>query len=316
MKKSMEQENIAPSIQKNNFMREKRKNLFFYISLMIIPVAQFLIFYIGVNIRSFAYAFQKIDVAANTVQWSLDNFRNIFERFKTSTLYSELISVSLKAYLYSLLVGVPLGLFFSYYISEKLPASAAFRVLLFVPSIISAVTMVTIYLNFVESALPDILGDLFGITHDGFLENINTRLPSIIFYSLFIGFGTAVLMYSNSMSSIPPEIIEAGKLDGAIGMKKFVYIVLPQIFGTLSTFLIIGVAGIFTNQLNLFSFYDAGAPDGVKTFGYYLYSNAQQAVNEAEYPYLAALGLLLTAIAVPLTMLIKWALEKFGFSED
>ncbi len=298
------------------FTKIRRKDKLFYLSLMVLPVAQFLIFYIGVNLKSFAYAFQKIDVLENTAVWTFENFRNIFSRLKTSTLYSELFSVSFKAYLCSLIVGVPLGLFFSYYISEKLPSSGLFRVLLFLPSIISAATMVTIYMNFVESAVPDILKDLFGVQRDGLLENVNSRLPSIIFYNLFISFGTSVLMYSNSMSAIAPEIIEAGKMDGATGIKKFIYVVFPQVYGTLSTFLVIGVAGIFTNQLDLFSFYAGGAPDGVKTFGYYLYANAQQAVNEAEYPALSALGLLLTAIAVPLTMLVKYLLEKFGYTEE
>ena len=112
------------------------------------------------------------------------------------------------------------------------------------------------------------------------------------------------------------EVIEAAKLDGATGIKKFFYVVFPQVFGTVSTFLIIGVAGIFTNQINLFSFYEASAPDDVRTLGYYLYVRAQLAVNEAEFPELSALGLLLTAIAVPLTMLVKRLLEKFGYSED
>lgn len=300
----------------NGFAKNKRKDKWFYISLMIIPVAQFLIFYVGVNIKSFAYAFQKIDIMSGRTDWTFENFKNIFSKMKTSTLYSDLLSVSLKAYLCSVVVGVPLGLFFSYYISEKMPGAGLFRVLLFLPSIISAATMVTIYMNFIESALPDILKDLFGVQRDGFLENVNSRLPSIIFYNVFISFGTSVLMYSNSMSGIAPEIIEAGKLDGATGFKKFWYIVFPHVYGTLSTFLIIGVAGIFTNQLDLFSFYGGGAPDGVKTFGYYLYANAQQAANEAEYPALSALGLLLTAIAVPLTMLVKYLLEKFGYGEE
>ena len=71
-------------------------------------------------------------------------------------------------------------------------------------------------------------------------------------------------MYSNSMSGISEEVIEAAKLDGATGIKKFFYVVFPQVFGTVSTFLIIGVAGIFTNQINLFSFYEASAPDDVR----------------------------------------------------
>lgn len=294
----------------------KCKDLFFYISLMILPVLQFFFFYICVNVKSFLYAFQEIDVLSDTTKLTLNNFKDIFSAMKTTTTYSSMFRVSLINYVFSLIVGVPLGLFFSFYISEKMPFAGGFRVILFLPSIISAVTMVTIYKFFVESALPSVIHDLFKQEITGLLENYNTRFGAIIFYNVFISFGTSVLMYSNSMSAIPQEIIEASKMDGASGIKKFFYVVFPQVFGTVSTFLIIGIAGIFTDQMNLFSFYDTSAPDEVRSLGYYLYVNAQLAKNEAEYPILSALGLLLTVIAVPLTMLVKWLLQKFGYSED
>lgn len=299
-----------------NISDAKRKDLIFYVSLMALPVAQFLIFYIGVNAKSILYAFENIDLTQNTVTFTFDNFKNIFAAMKATTLYSDLTKMSLISYFVSLIVGVPLGLFFSFYIAEKMPFANGFRVALFLPSIISAITMVTIYRFFVERALCDIVYDVFHVKIKGLLENPDTRFSAIMFYNVFIGFGTSVLMYSNSMSGIPQEVIEASRLDGATGLKKFFYVVFPQVFGTLSTFLIIGVAGIFTNQLNLFSFYEASAPDDVRTLGYYLYVKAQLAVNEAEFPELSALGLLLTAIAVPLTMIVKKLLQKYGFSED
>lgn len=294
----------------------KRKRLIFYVSLMALPVAQFLIFYIGVNIRSFLYAFQDIDVLEGKVEFTIRNFTNIFQSLNTSDLYLNLAKTSILSYIISLCVGVPLGLFFSFYIAEKMPLSGAFRVILFMPSIISSVTLVTIYRFFMEQTLPALALDFFGVKMKGLLGNPDTRYFAVMFYNVLIGFGTSVLMYSNSMSGISPEIVEAGKLDGATGLKKFWYIMFPHVFGTLSTFLIIGVAGIFTNQIELFSFYEASAPDEIRTFGYHLYVHAQQAVNEAEYPELAALGLLLTAIAVPLTMLVKHLLNKYGFSEE
>ena len=198
----------------------KRKDLIFYVSLMALPVAQFLIFYIGVNARSVLYAFQNIDLTKNSVTFTFDNFKNIFNAMRTTTLYSSLTKISLISYAVSLVVGVPLGLFFSFYIAEKMPFANGFRVALFLPSIISAITMVTIYRFFVEIALADIVNDFFHIKIKGLLENPATRFSAIMFYNVFIGFGTSVLMYSNSMSGISEEVIEAAKLDGATGIKK------------------------------------------------------------------------------------------------
>lgn len=191
--------------------------------------------------------------------------------------------------------------------------------ILFLPSIISAIVMVTIFQFFVERAIPAFVLKLFDVQIRGLMENISTRYATIMFYNIWVGFGTGVLMYSNGMSGISPDIVESAHLDGAEGIREFWYITLPLIYPTLSTFLITGVAGIFTNQINLYSFYGAGAPVGVQTYGYYLYMKtqlAQSMSSEAEYPPLAAMGLLMTVVAVPLTMLVKWALEKFGPQEE
>ena len=127
-------------------------------------------------------------------------------------------------------------------------------------------------------------------------------------------------MYSNKMAGISPEIIEAANLDGATQLQEFWHVVLPLTFPTISIFLITGVATLFTNQFNLYSFYGGykTVPDSsLETLGYYMYSRAEAAkLDQTVYPPLAALGLIMTAIAVPLTFGLKFTLEKFGPSED
>lgn len=293
-----------------------KRDLIFYIALMAFPVLQFVIFYIVVNINSLALAFQKYDVLTNeTIFVGFSNFK---EAFRLLTQTDEMLSAakySLLTYLVGLVVGIPLAILFSYYIYKKMFGHKFFRVLLFMPSIISAIIMVTIYQFFVERALPDFLSDLFHIERiNGLIENPSTRFFAIVLYNVWMSFGVNVLMYSDAMGSIPPELSEAARLDGATGFKEFWYITLPMIFPTLSTFLVVGVAGFFINQFNLYSFF--GTNSTIKTYGYWLYVQTQLATSKAEYPIIAAVGILLTFIAVPVTLLVKRLLEKFGPSEE
>lgn len=300
-----------------NKKRKKNKNdLIFYCLLMLIPAIQFCIFYIGVNTKSVLMAFQTIDIQSGTVEWTLSNIKNAFKLMTTSPEMLSLMSVSVRSYLILLGIGTPLGLLFSYYIYKKLPFSSTFRVLLFLPSIISAIILAVVFQFFFERAIPAFAFELFGIQIKGLMENEQTRYMTIMFYNILIGFGTSVLMYANAMSGISQEMVEAAQLDGATKFQEFWHITLPSIYPTLTTFLFTGVAGIFTNQIHLFSFYGAGAPEEVRTYGYYFYTMVKSAQSEAEYPLLAAMGLLMTLVAVPLTFLVKWALEKFGPSEN
>lgn len=293
------------------------KDLLFYVVMLAFPVLQFCIFYIGVNARSFAYAFQniKFENGEIVVRWTFDTLKNAFNNLTSPTMM-KYVGTSFLAYILTYFIGTSLALLFSYFIYKKLPLGGMFKVFLFLPSIISAIVIAVIFLYFVENAVPAISKDLFNIPVKGLLENSQTRFGTIIFYNIFISFGTSVLMYSNAMSSIPNEVIEAARIDGCNPFREFLEIIIPSIFPTISTFAITSVAAIFLNQLALFSLYGLYAEPDVITIGYYLYKETvQNASNEMTYPGLCAIGFLLTLVGVPMTLLTRFLLDKYGPSE-
>ena len=300
----------------NQHANWKRRDLGFYILLMAFPVLQFAVFYIGVNAKSIMMAFQRIDIINGTTEWTFDNIKEAFRMMTTTPQMLSILSVSIVSYLLTQGIGIPLALFFSYYIYKKLPGHGFFRVILFVPSIISSIVLATIYQFFVERAVPAMLLQFFGLEIEGLMVNTDTCYAFLVFYNVLISFGTSVLMYSNSMSGISPDLSGAAQIDGATVFQEFWHVTLPSVFPTLMPFLIAGVATIFTNQFNLFSFYGVEAPDGVQTYGYYLYVQAQSAKSMAEFPLLSAMGLLMTIVVVPLTLVVRRLLEKFGPRED
>jgi ABC-type polysaccharide transport system permease subunit len=90
-----------------------------------------------------------------------------------------------------------------------------------------------------------------------------------------------------------------------------IYIVLPLIYPTFVTFMVVGVGGIFTGQMGLYSFFGPSADETIQTFGYYLFKTTK-AAGESDYPFLATMGILMTLVAAPLTFFVKWLLEKLG----
>lgn len=288
-------------------MTERKNNMIFYILMMAYPVIQFCIFWIGVNGNSILLSFKEY-TSDSGFQWvGTQNFVNAYNQMSSSGLFLSAIKNSFVAFGITTVITVPLSLLFSYFIYKKMPLSGFFKVILFMPSIISSIIMVILFSYFVERGLADIIGIRL-------LENIDTRFWTIIFYNIWIGFGINILLYTSSMGSISEEVIEAAKIDGAKPIHEFIYIVIPHIYPTIVTFLVISVAGIFTNQFHLYSFYGSGAESNdLITVGYYLFSQTQKnSTNYYAFPELASYGVLLTIVAVPMTLLVKWALEKFG----
>lgn len=291
--------------------------MLFYVLMMAWPILQFCVFYIAVKFNSILYSFQRYDKLSRTFTWTLDYVKSALKMMTTSPALVETMKMTLLFFLLFTGINTPLGLLFSYYISKKQFAFGFFRVFLFLPSIICSVIMVLIYGNFVDVALPEIVRVLTGKTVGGLMSTKSTRFFAVMFYNLLVGFGVNVLMYSNAMSAISEEVVEAAHLDGATGLKEFWFITLPSIYPTLVTFLITALAGMFLNQYNLYSFFGSGEHFGLQTYGLYFYVQTLAADgSRAEYSQISAIGLWLTFIALPLTYGVKFLLEKLGPSED
>ncbi len=292
-----------------------RDDTIFYYAVLAWPILQFVVFYVLTRVNAVLYSFQTYDVLTNTVTWTFSHVENAFRLMTSELEYTSMMGATLKFFVLTVGIGTPLGLLFAYYISKKMFASGAFRVLLFLPSIISAIVMATIYQFFVERALPEIVYQIFNVRIKGLMENPDTRFGTLVFYNIWVGFGVNVLMYTNAMSGISSEVIESARLDGATGFREFWFISLPLIYPTVTTFLITSFATMFTNQFNIYSFYGGSVPAGIGTFGYYLFNATEQASSRAEYSIISAIGLLLTCIALPLTLFIRWLLNKFDPTE-
>lgn len=300
------------NIFRNTVFKTRRKFLF-YVGFIALPVVQFAVFYVGVNFNSILLAFRDYTYADGYGWAGFDNFKRLF----TEELQRDLIRTAFKnsaiLLFFTLIVGITLALLFSYYIYKKMPASGVFKVILFLPSIVSSVVLVIMFKYFVENALPALWHMLTGKNTLGLLGNLDTRFGTIIFYTVWAGFGPQILMFSGAMSGISEAVTEAAKMDGITPVKEFTRITVPMIWPTLVTFIVVGIAGLFTHQMNLFSFYGSEADYSLYTVGYYLYRTIQSSSTTiSEYPMLSAFGLFLTAVSVVLTFASKWLLDRFG----
>ena len=298
-------------------MTRKEKKLLFYVLVMAYPIIQFCIFYIGVNLNSILLAFKEYTEVDGRFVFKFvwfEQFAYCINKIKTEAVFRYAFKNSFLTYIISTAISSTLALFFSFYIYKNKFASSFFRIMLFIPSIISPLVLAILFNNLAEDALPMYLSQIFGKQFYPLISG-KSAFAVLNFYRIWVGFGTSILIYNGSMSAIDVSVTEAAKLDGATGIKEFVFIVFPLIYSTFVTFFIVGVAAIFTDQMNLFSFFGMQADLKLVTVGYYLYKKTTIA-SLAEYTWLSAFGLMLTAITVPVVFLVKWLLFKIGPSVD
>ena len=292
------------------------KRRWFYYLMLALPLAQVAVFYVYVNINSVILAFQDFNIYTGEFTFAgIKHFKEVIYDAKTYPAIFMAIKNAVVLFGLLWLLGFPLAIFISYFLSKDPRGSSFYQVVLYLPSIVSSVTFVLMFKYFCELGYPMFMDKVFHKEVEGLLTNYNTTLGTIYFFNIWTGFGAQVIMFTGSIKSIDPALYDAGKIDGANWWNELLHIVIPGIYSTLVVFIVSGLAIIFTNQMNLFSFYSRSAPPRLHTIGYYLYAQVSTAETMADFPYLSAMGVLLTIIIAPITLVAKKLLEKLGPKE-
>ena len=315
--------------RKDHMLSRKQKRLIFYILMMLVPCVQFAIFYFYVNINTFRLAFLNFDLIEGgsgyeTVFVGFKNFAKAWNFFVTNF---PMVKNSLILFLGNMVIVMGLALFFSYYIAKKYMLAGFFRAVLYLPHIIASVVLVVLYKYIVTDVYIKLVEIFTGQTENVFglldeAQPVSTRLAVLIFYNLWIGFGTNVLIFTGTMSGIDNSIIESAQLDGVNVLGEFIHIYIPLIFPTFTTFVVTGMCGILTADMHLYTFYGNHGTTGIDTFGYYMTRNTlngslyQKSAKGLSYTELSALGLIMTCIVVPITLITRKLMETYGPSTD
>jgi len=298
---------------------DAKRDLIFYICLVALPLIQFCIFYVFVNFNSILLAFQKYDIfSKKTTFVGFENFKTACEKLFTTKEFAIMFKNSFIFYGFTLLIGVPFAFFFAYYVYKKAPLSGLFKVVLYLPQVISSAVLIIIYKYFVEKALPSLSEAIFSVKMKGLLDSGTREFYTILFFSIYLGFGTQVLMYVSAMGGINESVVEAAEMDGAGFFREMWYVTLPSVFPTAITFITVGMAAIFTADMGLFSFNgNVGVSPEIKNLGYYMYTELQLNPNDKNIlSGLSSMGIIFTLMLAPVVFATRYLLNKFGPRED
>ncbi len=297
---------------KKRVSRKTVKEWIFAYSFLVYPLLLFAVFYVYVNIDSFILAFQDVNIDGSRTFAGWAHFKYFLtELFAESGLIKISFTNSIKIYLVGLCISMPLQLIFSYLLFKKCFAHRLIRILVMMPSIISSFVFCLVFRSFAGSSLQSLMKSLGFINFPNLMDNSNYVFGTTIFYSVWSSFSSSLIIYPNAMRSVDPGIYESAQIDGMCTMfQEFRYIILPLIFPTLSTFLVLGFAAMMTDSGALVPFFMYSAPSTAYNMGYYLTVQIFSESNPMNYPGVAAAGMLLTVVVAPLTLLVRYVLDR------
>lgn len=307
-----------PSLPKKSTggMRSKRvKDAVFFWGFAAIPLLALIFNLVFINLNSVLLAFRSYADTGEAGWSGLQNFAEVFRSYKSDPYMESSLKNSLVVYAVSVIVTAVIPIFFSYYLYKKKWGTELFKVVLFLPSVISGMATVIIFKCLTERVLPTVLNKIGVNIGLGLLSEPKTQFPTVLFYTLWMQLGGGMLVFLGAMNSVDKSVVEAGKLDGLGFVGELWHVVLPRSYTVISVGFITGIASIFTNDFGLYAFYGENASSRVSTLGYYFLVQTKRA-EVTDYPFWAAWGLIASFIVIPLTFLARHVIYKYGPSED
>ena len=138
-------------------------------------------------------------------------------------------------------------------------------------------------------------------------QNAATATPTILFYTLWSGFGIQFLIFIGTMNRIPQSLFDVGKLDGLPWQRELVQVILPLTWETFLIYLLQSFTTIFTATGPILYFTGVGNYFlNTYTISFYIFD--QTSTGILNYP--SAIGLFFSVCTVPIVILVRLLLRK------
>lgn len=291
------------------------KQLQFVWGWLALPIISWLIFYWYVNFRSFVQAFQ--DPASGA--WSMINFNNVWGSITSGTnahgSLAEGFINTMRYFLVDIFVKYPIQILVCYFLYKRIKGYKAFRYIFYLPAIISGVAWAGVFKEFISPSGP--VGNLFNtlginMPQNGFLKTPETATGTIIAYSIWLCVYGHMLLLCGAMNRIPIEVLEAARIEGIRPFRELISIILPLIWPTLSTLLLLTCTGILNASGPILLLQPDTYTYGTTTLSYWIFDKvyAGGVTSAGQYNLVSAAGLIMTVIAFPIVMGLRKLMNK------
>lgn len=192
-----------------------------------------------------------------------------------------------------------LGFVLASILTAGIPFQNVFRVIFFMPAIISPVVLGIIWQR-IYAPFGGLLADLAWETGARFLMQPYLSDPKIAIFStiavnVWQWTGFSMLMYVAGLNGLPGEVLSAAQVDGAGSLQRTRYIVLPMLRHVHQTLILLGVIGTLQTFALVYMLTKGGPNHATEMLPTYIF---QKAFTLQSMGYASAVAVALLVIAL------------------
>lgn len=256
----------------------------------------FLVFTAGAMVFSFGLSLFESDLLSQAEFVGAKNYVDL--------AHDPLFFQSLKVTFWYTAITVPLGtvigLLTALMLNQKIVAVGVWRTIYFLPWLVAGVPVALIW-NWVLNPQMGLVNQalkLVGIAGPRWFASEQWAIPGLVIIALWEA-GRNMLLYLSGLQSIPTEIQEAARIDGAGPIRTFFSVTLPLLTPVVFFNIIINIINSFQVFSNVYVLTQGGPNNATLTLVVYLYRQSFQLFH---FGYASAIAWVVFAIILVFTL--------------
>ncbi len=186
-------------------------------------------------------------------------------------------------------------------VNGKLKGIEFFRVLIYLPVVVSMVVVGLAWKwMYAKDGIINYFLSLLHIPAIDWLVNPDVALYAVMVVIIWKGLAYYMMMYLAQLQSVPHDLYDAARIDGANGLQKHWHVTLPHLRPTLLLVAIISTIGSLKVFTEIYVMTGGGPIGSTRTLVYYIY---ERAFENLDLGIASAAGLVLMMILLCLSLI-------------
>lgn len=217
-----------------------KKNKAMIVTFLAPAVLFFVVIFVYPIIRTLLMSFFHIEGVTDSMSlWTFTGIEN-YKTLLTTSLFRTAMMNLAKIWLYGGIIVMSMSLLFAVILTSGIRFKKFFRAVIYLPNIVSAVALATMWLQYVYSPQFGLFKTFFTALHLDKLAAIPWTDGDHKFMALLIAYcfgmiGYHMLIWTSGIERISPDLYEAATIDGANKPQQFRYMTLPLLKGVFKT---------------------------------------------------------------------------------
>jgi len=288
----------VPAVRRRGLSQRRTESL---LGLLFVSpyILHFVFLQAGAILFSFVLSFFETDLLTGYEFLDIDNYRYLFT--EEPLFLKALVNTAIYTFV-SVPVSAAIALTIALLLNQNVKFQGLFRTLYYMPAVVTGVAVAIVWIMVLhpEFGISALVFESVGLQSPRWFWSEDWALPGLILIALWAS-GTNMLLYLAGLQSIPTQLQEAARIDGAGPMRVFFSITLPLLTPTIFFNVILNIIASFQVFTQAFVLTNGGPNNATLTMVLLIYRKAFQNFH---FGYASAIAWVLFVVILFFSMLV------------